>query len=101
MSLHTPTLMVDGENDTLALSNTQRDYEAATVPVFLIVIQGSDHIYAARNGLGVIVAWLRGHRPVGELHGWVDVEAVESGIFRGDARLDLARAIRQQLGGVQ
>jgi hypothetical protein len=33
----------------------------ATVPVFLTVIQGSDHIYAARDGLPPIVAWLRWH----------------------------------------
>ena len=60
-SLKTPTLMVDGSGDTLALSNTQRDYMAATVPTFLTVIQGSDHIYAARDGLPPIVAWLRWH----------------------------------------
>jgi hypothetical protein len=58
-SLKTPTLMVDGSGDTLALSNTQRDYQNATVPVFLTVIDGSDHIYAARDGLPPIVAWLR------------------------------------------
>jgi hypothetical protein len=59
MSLKTPTLMVDGDGDTLALSNTQRDYEMSTVPTFITVITGSDHIYAARDGLAPIVAWLR------------------------------------------
>jgi predicted dienelactone hydrolase len=59
MSLHTPVLMVDADGDTLALSNTEADYAACTVPVFLTVITGSDHIYAARDGLAPIVAWLR------------------------------------------
>jgi hypothetical protein len=59
MSLKTPTLMVDGDGDTLALSNTQRDYMMSTVPTFITVITGSDHIYAARDGMAPIIAWLR------------------------------------------
>ena len=59
MQLKTPVLMVEGSGDTLALSNTDRDYEACTVPVFYTVIDGSDHIYAARDGLPPIIAWLR------------------------------------------
>lgn len=59
MSFKTPVLMVDGDGDTLALSNTQRDYMMSTVPTFITVITGSDHIYAARDGLAPIVAWLR------------------------------------------
>jgi hypothetical protein len=61
MSFKTPVLMVEGSGDTLALSNTDRDYEKTTVPVFYTTIQGSDHIYAARDGLPPIVAWLRWH----------------------------------------
>jgi hypothetical protein len=60
-NLKTPTLMVDGSGDTLALSNTKRDYEATTVPVFLTVIEGGSHVSAARDGLAPIVAWLRWH----------------------------------------
>lgn len=59
MSLKTPTLFVEGEGDTLAGENTARDFEKTTVPTFYVNIDDSDHIYAARDGLPVIIAWLR------------------------------------------
>jgi predicted dienelactone hydrolase len=59
MSMHTPVALIDGDQDTLALTNTETDYMKATVPAFLTVMTGVDHIYAAREGLPVIVAWLR------------------------------------------
>jgi len=61
MDLHTPVCFIDGDQDTLALANTQTDYMKATVPAFLTVMTGVDHIYAAREGLPVIVGWLRWH----------------------------------------
>jgi hypothetical protein len=61
-SLKKPAAYIGGSADTLALSNTKRDYENTNnVPVFLTVIEGADHIYAAREGLAPIVAWLRWH----------------------------------------
>ncbi|HKP57175.1 MAG TPA: hypothetical protein VJV78_10655 [Polyangiales bacterium] len=61
MSLKTPTLHVGGKMDTLAGSNTMRDFEKTTVPTFYVNMDDTDHIYAARNGLPVMIAWLRWH----------------------------------------
>jgi predicted dienelactone hydrolase len=61
-NLKKPTLYVGGSGDTLALSNTKRDYENTNnVPVFLTVIEGASHTSAARDGWTPIVAWLRWH----------------------------------------
>jgi len=61
-NLKKPTLYIGGSGDTLALSNTKRDYENTNnVPVFLTVIEGASHTSAARDGWTPIVAWLRWH----------------------------------------
>jgi len=57
--LRKPALYIDGSEDTLALSNVKRDYTNTTVPVWFGILSGVDHIYAARNGLPAITAWLR------------------------------------------
>jgi hypothetical protein len=61
MRLKTPTLHIGGVNDTLAGSNTMRDWERTTVPTFYTNIEDTDHILAARNGLPVMLAWMRWH----------------------------------------
>jgi alpha/beta superfamily hydrolase len=58
-TLRRPTAMICGENDTLATPNAEVDYEKSTVPTFFTVMDGVDHIQAARQGLGAIIAWLR------------------------------------------
>jgi len=59
--LRNPTAMFLGQNDTLATPNGERDYQRSTVPTFLTVMSGVDHIQAARQALGPTVAWLRWH----------------------------------------
>jgi hypothetical protein len=61
MQLKTPTLHVGGKDDTLAGSNTMRDFMRTTVPTFYVNIDDTDHLYAARNGLPVMIAWMRWH----------------------------------------
>lgn len=60
-SLRNPTIYIAGENDSMATSNVERDYRATTVPVFMTVMSGVDHMQAAREGLPAIIAWLRWH----------------------------------------
>lgn len=60
-NLRNPAMYIVGSADTLALSNVQRDYRNTTVPVWFGVMNGVDHIYAAREGLPAIIAWLRWH----------------------------------------
>ncbi|HMJ13647.1 MAG TPA: hypothetical protein VK524_19655, partial [Polyangiaceae bacterium] len=60
-NLRNPTAYICGESDTLATPNCQRDYDRTTVPVFFTIMQGVDHIMAARSGLPAITAWLRWH----------------------------------------
>ncbi|MET0286703.1 MAG: hypothetical protein ABW352_19640 [Polyangiales bacterium] len=59
--LKKPTAYILGASDTLATPNGQRDYTATKVPVFMTVMDGVDHIAAARQGLAPITAWLRWH----------------------------------------
>ena len=44
---------------TLHVEKLEADYAAATAPVFLTRITGADHVSATRDGLPMIVAWLR------------------------------------------
>lgn len=60
-TLRNPTVYIAGENDSLATSNMERDYANTEVPVFFTVMDGVDHIGAARAGMPAIVAWLRWH----------------------------------------
>lgn len=57
--LRRPTAMICGKSDTLATPNAEVDYQKSTVPTFFTVMDGVDHIQAARQGLGAIIAWLR------------------------------------------
>jgi hypothetical protein len=62
MGLVHPTALICSESDTFGnVEKTQKDYAAATAPVFFTVMTGSDHVAAARDGLPAIVAWLRWH----------------------------------------
>jgi hypothetical protein len=62
MSLKKPAAYFCGADDNLAGDNCKRDYANTTnVPVFLTMIAGVDHIYAARESLALQVAWLRWH----------------------------------------
>jgi len=58
-NLSHPTAYFCGADDTAATPNCKRDYMNTKVPVFLTVMDGVDHIYAARNALPMIVSWLR------------------------------------------
>lgn len=60
-NLQSPAAYICGQNDTLATPNCERDYARTTVPVFFTIMQGVDHIMAARSGLPAITAWLRWH----------------------------------------
>lgn len=57
-SLRNPALYVGGTED-FATSNAERDYQVTTVPVFFTILDGVDHIMAARSAMPVITAWLR------------------------------------------
>lgn len=60
--LHAPTAYVCGEADTLATPQCVTDYaNTDNVPVFYTLMDGVNHIQAAREGLPVMVAWLRWH----------------------------------------
>ncbi|MBN1655691.1 MAG: hypothetical protein JXA30_18140 [Deltaproteobacteria bacterium] len=60
--LRNPTAYICGETDMFGnVEKAEADYEATTVPVFMTVMTGAEHIGAAREGLGAIVAWLRWH----------------------------------------
>ncbi len=58
-NLRNPAAYICAENDASATSNCRRDYGATTVPVWFTVMDGSSHTSAARDGLPMIVAWLR------------------------------------------
>lgn len=73
-NLRNPAAYTCGENDTLATPNCERDYARTAVPVFFTIMQGVDHIMAARSGLPAITAWLRWH---------VGGEASRRGMFLG------------------
>jgi hypothetical protein len=58
-NLRHPTAYIAGETDALATPNATRDYANTTVPVFYTIMDGVGHSPAAREGMGVMVAWLR------------------------------------------
>jgi hypothetical protein len=58
-NLRNPAAYIAGEDDPLATANATRDFENTTVPVFYTIMDGVGHVPAAREGLGVMVAWLR------------------------------------------
>jgi len=61
-NLRNPTAYICGENDQMgATPNAEKDYEVTTVPVYFTIMKGVDHIYAAREGLPAITAWLLWH----------------------------------------
>ncbi|WP_299531384.1 hypothetical protein [uncultured Streptomyces sp.] len=59
-SLRNPALYIGGDED-FATPNVERDYTNTDVPVWLNVLDGTDHILATRNGQHIITAWLRWH----------------------------------------
>ncbi|MER5479670.1 hypothetical protein ABT026_22285 [Streptomyces sp. NPDC002734] len=59
-NLRNPALYIGGDDD-FATSNVERDYTNTDVPVWLNVLDGTDHIAATRNGQHIITAWLRWH----------------------------------------
>lgn len=60
-NLRNPTAYIAGEEDVRATNNATRDYENTNVPVFYTIMDEVGHILAAREGLGVMVSWLRWH----------------------------------------
>lgn len=61
-NLQNPAAYICASNDRMATSNCERDYRnTRNVPVWFTVMRGSDHMSAARDGLPIIVAWLRWH----------------------------------------
>jgi hypothetical protein len=59
----TPTMYMCGSTD-IALTNCQRDFQnmrAGGPPTFFSVMQGVDHIQAARRANPAMIAWLRWH----------------------------------------
>lgn len=58
-NLRQPAVYIAGETDTRATANATRDYANTTVPIFYTIMDEVGHIPAAREGLGVMVAWLR------------------------------------------
>lgn len=60
-NLRKPALYIGGTED-FATPNAERDYENTDrVPVFFTILQGVDHIMAAREGMPIMNAWLRWH----------------------------------------
>jgi hypothetical protein len=61
-NLRNPTAYMCGQNDQMgATDNAQTDYTNTTVPIFMTVMNGVDHMAAARQGLPAITAWLLWH----------------------------------------
>jgi len=59
--LRNPAAYICGADDTMATPNAETDYQRTTVPVFMTIMDGVDHISAAREGLPAICAWLLWH----------------------------------------
>ena len=58
--LRRPALFLCGENDAAA-ANSERDFQASTVPTLFAKLQGADHIGSTRAALPASVAWLLWH----------------------------------------
>ena len=55
-----PVAYVCAETDQFGnVEKTQKDYDQTTVPAWMTVMSGVDHVGAAREGMPAIVAWLR------------------------------------------
>lgn len=57
-NLRNPAAYICGGADTMATPNAKTDYNRTSVPVFMTVMSGVNHIMAAREGLPAICAWL-------------------------------------------
>lgn len=57
-NLRNPAIYIGGTED-FATPNIENDYRNTDVPVFFTVMDGIDHIFAAREGMPAITAWLR------------------------------------------
>ena len=58
-NLRRPAAFICGEDDRTATPNCERDYRNARTPVWFTVIDDASHTSTARDGLAVIVGWLR------------------------------------------
>jgi hypothetical protein len=57
-----PVAYICSEMDQFGnVEKTQRDYDNTTVPAWMTVMTGVDHVAAARQGMPAIIAWLRWH----------------------------------------
>ena len=55
-----PVAYVCSKSDTFGnVEKTEKDYTNTKAPAFMTVINGADHISATKDGLPVIIAWLR------------------------------------------
>ncbi|MBN1652233.1 MAG: hypothetical protein JXA30_00495 [Deltaproteobacteria bacterium] len=61
-SLIHPVAYICSENDMFGnVEKTEKDYANTTVPAFMTIMSGTEHIGAARAGLPVMTGWLRWH----------------------------------------
>lgn len=58
-NLRRPAAFICAEDDRTATPNCERDYRNARTPVWFTVIDDASHTSTARDGLAVIVGWLR------------------------------------------
>jgi hypothetical protein len=57
-----PVAYICSQSDLFGnVEKTEKDYAATTVPAFITIMTGSDHVAAAADGLPAMVAWLRWH----------------------------------------
>jgi hypothetical protein len=62
LQVKTPTLYICGGGDDIALQNCRNDFDSVqTQQTAFSILDQSDHVSAARNGVPGIVAWLRWH----------------------------------------
>ena len=55
-----PTALICSERDSFGnVEKTQKDYDQTQAPVYFTIMAGTEHVGAAREGLPVIIAWLR------------------------------------------
>ena len=57
-----PAAFICSERDSFGnVDKTQKDYDQTRAPVFFTIMAGTEHVGAAREGLPVIIGWLRWH----------------------------------------
>lgn len=57
-----PVAYICSMSDTFGnVEKTEKDYDNTTVPAWMTVMTGVDHVAAARSGLPATIAWLRWH----------------------------------------